>query len=147
MGDLQMDARFLGVWELHSFTRTGASGDVHYPYGEDARGIIMYSPDAVSYQLAARREPFASGDFTRATSGELAAAAAAFRSYVARWSVEGDTVTHAVFLSFHVDREGSRLQRKFAFTHICEKEALVLEPIGSSDGMHEKLVWTRLSPS
>lgn len=143
-----MDSRFIGSWALRSFTRTDAAGAVSHPYGVDVRGCIVYSSDGVvSYQLAARRQPFASGDFTRATAEELAAAAAAFRSYVAHWSVSGDSVTHRVFLSFHVDREGADLVRRFEFRRIGDDDALVLVPVGGASGVNEELVWLRMRPT
>ena len=128
-----------GSWSLVSFTRLDAAGAVTHPYGEGATGCIIYgTDDVVSYQLCgAPRAGFASGDFLAATPEELAAAARSFRSYVADASVEGNVVSHRVFLSFHQDRVGEVLRRTFEFRD--GGAMLVLRPVGGS----EELVWRR----
>lgn len=145
-----MDTRLVGAWSLVSFTRTPADGGApSHPYGADAQGVIVYSPDGVvSYQLCAGgRARWASGDIERGTPEELAAAAASFRSYVARWSTTGDVVSHAVFLSFHADRVGVCLQRRFSFHEGADGRAMLsLVPVGGAAGApREELLWARVA--
>lgn len=145
-----MDARLVGAWALVAFTRTAASGAVTHPYGADAQGSIVYSPDGVvSYQLcAANRGRWASGDIERGTPEELAAAAASFRSYVARWSTDNHgVVSHDVFLSFHADRVGVCLRRRFAFREGADGRTLLsLVPVGGPAGApREELLWVRVA--
>lgn len=37
--------RFLGSWELVDWRTTSGAGEVDFPYGENARGQITYTPD------------------------------------------------------------------------------------------------------
>ena len=154
-----MDSRLIGAWSLISFTRTDiTSGVLTYPYGFDAQGSIIYSPDGiVSYQLcAANRATFQSGSFENGSPEELAAAALSFRSYVAHWTTDPLTniVSHSVFLSIHANRVGVTLERQFFFEDYefegKTTQHLILIPVSSSgstntDIIQEKLTWARVS--
>lgn len=45
-------SEILGAWTLDSWTVTDSNGEVHYPYGPNATGVIMYTDDGkMSVQL------------------------------------------------------------------------------------------------
>jgi hypothetical protein len=43
---MTLRADVIGTWELTSYTlRNGLDGSVVHPFGEDATGLLIYSPD------------------------------------------------------------------------------------------------------
>ena len=45
MATASIKAQLIGAWSLQSFIQEDESGNVSYPFGEQAQGIIMYTPD------------------------------------------------------------------------------------------------------
>ena len=56
---------FIGTWILESFEFRASSGEVSYPLGKDAKGIIMYDAKGnISAQLMQQGRPaFAAGRY------------------------------------------------------------------------------------
>ena len=96
--------RLIGAWTLQSYIAFPVDGSPPFhPLGEDARGLILYTPDGyMSAQLMRVGRPaFASGDWFVGTHQEFEKAAA-YVAYSGRFHVDeaGGTVTHDVGLSF-----------------------------------------------
>lgn len=108
---------FVGTWRLISWESQSADGTVTYPYGEDARGFIVYSPDGyVSVVIfKAVREDFGTSDPLVGTEEQLAAAARSYISYVGRYEVHGDQVHHVVAASLFPDWVGTTQKRFYEF--------------------------------
>jgi hypothetical protein len=117
--------KLVGAWELVSYVeRDSPDGPVRYPHGEDAQGLIMYTPDgykSAQIQSADRPnydKPVASGG----TTEQAAAAALGYLAYSGRYFVDeskGD-IRHEAKLSLvpnylgqfhlrHSDLDGDRL--------------------------------------
>jgi hypothetical protein len=65
--------RLIGAWKLESYIEKPVDGSpLGHPLGEDATGLIMYTPDGyMSAQLMrAGRKPFGSGDWFNGTPEE-----------------------------------------------------------------------------
>jgi hypothetical protein len=96
--------RLIGAWKLVSYVEKPVDGSApNYPFGEDAQGIIMYTPDGfMSAQLSwCKRAPFASDDWGNGAPEEFAAAARTYFAYTGPFNVdeEKQTLTHTMFIS------------------------------------------------
>jgi hypothetical protein len=96
--------QLIGAWKLVSYVEEPVDGSaLSYPFGEDAQGIIMYTPDGfMSAQLSVRkRAPFASDDWYKGEREEFAAAASSYFAYTGPFQVdeEAQTLTHSMFIS------------------------------------------------
>jgi len=110
-------ADLIGAWRLQGFViRFSDDRPPLYPFGEEARGVIVYSADGTMSAVLSRadRPPLAQRLET-AGKAPLAARAAAFDSYLSyagRWTLDGETVTHHVDLALVPDAVGARQQRR-----------------------------------
>ena len=76
--------QLIGAWKLVSYVEEPVDGSApSYPFGEDAQGIIIYTPDGfMSAQLCRReRASFASNDWYKGAPEEFAAAASSYFAY------------------------------------------------------------------
>jgi len=93
----------VGAWTLETYLSSDLDGsNVRYPFGTDARGIIMYTADGyMSAQLMrADRAPIARGDLQIADNDELAAAARGYLAYTGPYSVlDNGVIAHHVDVS------------------------------------------------
>lgn len=146
-----MEPEFVGAWELVSFTST-RDGVVTYPYGDDAVGYLLYTPDGfVSAHLSSRRRQlWTSPALTSGTVDERAAAMTTFRSYCGRARVLSPTriVEHTLLQCSFPNRVGRTLRRRFEFVPAPGSGIhLVLEPdggeVGADASVRESLVWRR----
>lgn len=146
MSDALRD-KLVGAWKLVSYVeRDRPDGPVRYPHGEDAQGLIMYTPDGyMSAQIQSSGRPnydraFASGG----TPEQAAAAALGYLAYSGRYFVDeasGD-IRHEATLSLvpnylgqfhlrHSDLDGNNLT-------LSAELAL---PDGAT--VYSTLLWTR----
>lgn len=90
--------RLIGSWRLVRYDAVREDGDVYFPLGEDATGVLQYCASGeVSVHIArASRAPFAGGDLAGASDAEFAAAARGYFAYYGRYEVDDakSTVTH-----------------------------------------------------
>jgi hypothetical protein len=139
--------KLVGAWELVSYIeRDSPDGPVRYPHGQDAQGLIMYTPDgymSAQIQSAGRPNydrPVASGG----TTEQAAAAALGYLAYSGRYFVDESTgdIRHEAKLSLvpnylgkfhlrHSDLDGDQLK-------LSAKTAL---PSGGT--VYSSLVWAR----
>jgi hypothetical protein len=96
--------QLIGAWKLVSYVEKPVDGSTpFYPFGEDPKGIIMYTPDGfMSAQLCRPdRTPFASGDWFKGTPQEYEAEASTYIAYTGPFHVdeEQQTLTHSMFIS------------------------------------------------
>ena len=84
----------LGAWQLVSWSLVYADGrPAEYPLGEDAAGIIMYTPDGhVSATLMRKQRPAAAP----ATDAEKATAFSESFAYAGRYEVREGAVYHSI---------------------------------------------------
>jgi hypothetical protein len=143
--------KLVGAWELVSYVeRDSLDGHVRYPHGEDAQGLIMYTPDgymSAQIQSAGRPNydrPVASGG----TTEQAAAAALGYLAYSGRYFVDESTgdIRHEAKLSLvpnylgkfhlrHSDLDGDQLR-------LSAQTAL---PGGGT--VYSSLVWVRAGRS
>ena len=107
----------VGKWKLISAKAENSNGDVAYPYGEDAFGILTYDANGYMYALLMRRgrSKFVSGDPMGSTSEELKEAFEGFDAYCGTYEldIENGKVTHHVEGARFPNWEGTDQQRFF----------------------------------
>jgi hypothetical protein len=111
--------RIVGTWELVEYSMTSAGGDVHYPLGPDARGLIIYTADGfMSAQLMTPERPhFHSPNVHGGESDELSIAARGYLAYSGPFHVDEETRTvhHVTAVSLFPNWVGSDRQRFVGF--------------------------------
>lgn len=121
---LAVAARFLGAWELVRWSSVGADGRTTFPFGENARGQISYTPNGrMSAHLM--RPP---DDPSQAPPQHL--------SYWGTYDVDAaaGTITHRVLGADRANWIGTDQVRRFRF----EGDDVLVLSLGAQD-----LVWRR----
>jgi hypothetical protein len=141
----------LGAWSLVSYVQLPVGGgDDRYPLGEDAEGILMYTPDGfMSAQLMRRGRPeLSSGDWFDATDEEARAEASGYIAYSGPFHVDADgTLTHTMTVSLHPNWIG-QTQPRIADLHGDTLRLSTASPIRSQGvEVHSYLTWRRIPPS
>lgn len=135
---------FVGTWKLVRFEARTAEGGVSFPFGEDARGCVVYAADGrMSVTLSRSSRPrFGSPDPTAATAEEKTAAFESCFAYSGTYEVDKDRVIHRLDHSTFPNWVGSEQVRFFRF----EEGRLVLEtpplPLGGGRAV-SRLIWER----
>ena len=95
------EIKFLGVWELQSFTTQYDSEDIKHPLGKDALGILSYGADRyVHVTLQSKNFPnFQLDDRQLVSEKEKVSAFDNFYSYVGKWFLENGLIHHHIILS------------------------------------------------
>lgn len=109
----------VGIWKLSSFEFKESNGNVTYPFGKEAKGILIYSEQGYMsvHVMRPDRPPFISGDQSKGTLEEIRTAFEGCISYYGRYEVDEDNkiVTHHVEGSLFPNWTGQSLQRYFEF--------------------------------
>ena len=107
----------VGAWRLDQFFAEGPGGRRRFPYGEDAKGLLLYSADGwVSAVLhRGERGGFSSQSLERAgqaTEVDKARAFDGYTSYAGRYTIDGDVVRHEVAHALVPTLVGQTLERR-----------------------------------
>lgn len=91
-----INQQVLGTWKLVSFELRNEVGEINYPYGQDAIGILIYTADGyMSVTIMSKnRSCFTSGDLIKGNSDEKCAAIDTYLSYCGRYEVHADRIIH-----------------------------------------------------
>lgn len=142
-------ARFvIGAWSLISFEIHKSDGTVTRPFGDDARGLIIYTDvGRFSAQLMRGDRPtFAAGDQMKGTPEEIEAAYTGCVSYYGSYKLDagGGFVVHQVERSLFPNWEGKGLKRFFELSG--NRLTLRTPPTlwGGSGEVVAVLVWERI---
>jgi len=103
----------LGTWRLQSFkTRYLDTGETTEPFGAHPSGYLSYGPDCRMYAILAeqKRKPPAAIVPTDAEKIELFAG---FVAYAGTYTIDGNTVTHHVDVSWNEAWTGTGQVRRF----------------------------------
>lgn len=105
----------VGAWRLKSFHIESGNGEVSYPFGESAQGVLLYSRcGLVSAQLMSEDRPlFASGDQQVGTEAEIMESFKNCISYYGHFELheEEGYVIHHVERSLFPNWEGTEQKR------------------------------------
>jgi hypothetical protein len=138
--------QFVGSWRLLSTEVNAASGEVTYPFGQDATGSLIYTQDghmAVAI-MNGNRPNFASPDM-RGTAQEKLAAFDSYLSYFGTYEVKVDRVIHHVDLCLFPNWSGGDQERFFEFSG--DRLTLRTPPM-MMEGVERtaQLIWQRVPP-
>ncbi|KAK4960511.1 hypothetical protein LTR10_003407 [Elasticomyces elasticus] len=148
--------QLIGAWELVEYSAFPPSSPVEkiYPMGENARGIIMYTPNGyMSAQLQIPgQSPFASGDMNGGTTKELAEAGRKYFAYTGQFWLDesGDEpiLMHEMRCSSFPNWLGNVQRRIMKLSVEGGEQFLTLGPEKAVEVMGEvrmtRLVWRRL---
>ena len=136
-----MMKRFSGAWRLVRFEEDKPDGEVVYPYGKDALGLLIYdSSGRMSVQIMKRdRAPFASTDWQRVPAEEVKKTIQDFTAFFGTYEVEEANQVVVHYVEGHVLPEsvGKQLRREFAFSG----DVLILKP-----SPNRRVIWQRIPP-
>ena len=144
-----MGSPIIGAWTLVSFEFRKSDGHVIYPYGEEARGSLIYTESGrYSAQLMRTDRPrFAIGDQMMGTPAEIEASYKGSISYFGTYEVDvkNGFIMHHVEGSIFPNMEGTDQKR---FFELSENRLQLTTPPIQLDG--EKavgvLLWERDDP-
>jgi len=141
-----------GSWLLERFVIRFADGRPPVqPFGERARGLLMYTPDGRMSAILSRadRPPLAASRLetsAKAPAEEKAGAFDSYLSYGGRWTIEGDEVVHAVEYALTPNLVGRDNRRRADFRPAPDGDRVVLSydvPARSGVTRHYSLTWRR----
>ena len=132
---------FVGTWKLVSWEVTLPDGTMHYPYGKDVVGYLIYTADgymSAEIMNPDRQQSDPSFPLEMATGQTLpdsdrARAFSTYLSYCGTYTVAGKTVTHHVKAGLIPSWTGSEQVRPFKFDH-----GFLIITVGN-----QKLTWKR----
>jgi hypothetical protein len=109
--------KFVGTWKLLSWGIWEKLGNVIYPFGKDAYGLLIYSQDGyMSVVLATGGRPnFVAFDLLGGTTEEQTKAAKTYISYCGKYEIKEKSVTHYVEASLFPNWIGTTQERFFEF--------------------------------
>ncbi len=132
---------FVGTWKLVSWEVIQPDGTIHYPYGKDVVGYLIYTADgymSAEIMNPDRQQSNPSFPLEIAAAQTLpdpdrARAYSTYLSYCGTYTVEGNTMTHHVKAGLIPSWTGSEQVRHFKF----DQGRLILG-LGN-----QKLIWER----
>lgn len=137
--------KVLGTWRLVSWENKDEEGKVTYPYGKDALGYLIYSPDGhMCATLSKNKRPnFPGGDILGGTLQQQAEAVQTYIAYCGKYEVKPDKVVHLPDVSLFPNYIGTRQERFYKF----ENGKLVLNQAPElMDGKKQTafIIWERV---
>lgn len=136
------DETFTGSWKLKEWTAELKSGDIVFPFGKDAKGIITYDKfgNMAVQVMKNERPPFLSEDPLQAQPDEILDAYNGFIAYSGRYEVDTNSnkVTHQIKISSFPNWIGQNQIRYYKF----KDDMLILstDMIGASK---HRLLWEK----
>ncbi len=136
---------FKGTYELIEKYSIKTDGTKIHPWGQDVKGMIIYTDTHVSAQLGVRvRDNLSTFNFRDAAADESQEAFTTYIAYFGTYEVKNGYVIHDVQQSLFPNWIGHKVKRYYRF----EGEMLYLEAkeIAQTTGLEKTvLVWKRLS--
>jgi Lipocalin-like domain len=135
----------VGTWRLESFEVRDDDGNVSYPMGPDAEGLITYTDDgrmAVQWGEA-NRPRLATPDWWSASDAEISAAARGFLAYSGTYEIRDSSVAHRIELSLMPNWVGEVFVRTVTFDGDTVTLSTPPTPIGGRQQV-ATLLWRRV---
>jgi hypothetical protein len=134
----------VGSWRLISWRRINERGEVSFPLGENAIGLLIYSADgSMAVQMTANNRPLlTTSDPLNGDAKELAKAYSTCLAYFGAYEVDRDFVTHKVSQSLYPNWSNTTQKRPYN----CDGKTLILltPPSESANGtVFNEMSWER----
>ena len=132
--------RFVGAWRLVSIEDRQPDGEITYPYGKDAVGLLVYDASTrMSVQIMRRDRPaLSTSDWQQIPADEIKATVEGFTAFFGSYEIDEaeNSITHHVEGHLLPDSVGKRLKRAFEFSD----DRLILKPTDN-----RRVIWQRIS--
>ena len=131
--------RFIGAWRLVAFEEEGLDGELVYPYGQDAVGLLIYdSSGRMSVQIMKRDRAPLSADWQSLPAEEIKSAIEGFTAFFGSFEVDeaNGVVIHRVEGHVLPESVGKALRREFTFSG----DLLILKP-----SPNRRVIWERIA--
>lgn len=136
---------FPGTYQLIEKYSIRVDGSKIHPWGEDVKGMIIYTDTHVSAQLGvSKRKSFSDYNFRKATESESQEAFTTYIAYFGTYSIMDGYVVHNIEQSLFPNWIGQKVKRYYRF----EGDMLYLEAkeIAQTTGLEKTVLeWKRLS--
>jgi Lipocalin-like domain len=133
--------KLYGTWKLVSFTEhfvaTGETIDV---FGKNASGFLSYSRDGRMNAILVKDERPKLADMAQATNEDKAQLFSSMYAYAGTFTVDGNTVTHHVDISWNENWTGTLQVRKVRL----EGDKLYISTNPQSNGIDGKVIVAEL---
>ncbi len=141
--------QFIGAWNLvHWDVQTASGKHYNYPYGENAKGSIIYTQAGrMSAQLMRMDRPnFEIPHSWKGTEIEVKTAFQGYTAYSGTFKIVENTVVHQVDMSVFPNWIGTDLVRNFEFQKEGNHLLLSTTPFKTrkGDSVKQVLLWQRL---
>ena len=124
-----------------------ASGEIHYPFGRDAAGYLIYSEDGYMSGsiMEAKRVKFTSADLGAGSPEERLTAFDSYLSCCGRHEVAGNKVVHHIELRLFPNWSGADQERWFELAG--NRLTLTMAPVVAG-GVEQtaRVIWERATP-
>ena len=139
-----MASNIVGTWRLTSWRRVNERGEVSFPLGADAVGLLIYDADGnMVVQMTAKYRPIlTTSDPLNGDAQELAKAYSTCLAYFGTYEVDDNYVIHRVVQSLYPNWSNSEQRRPYN----CDGKTLILltPPSESADGaVFNEMSWQR----
>lgn len=137
-------AQLVGAWELVRWDIVYDGGTRTQPFGDSARGLLLYTPDGCMSAtiMAARRQPLSTPNPRSAPDTERAAAFDGFFSYAGRFRVLAGEVRHEVLVALNPAQVGT-LQTRHVRLVGRRLELTADEPLPDARSRRHVIEWRR----
>ena len=138
--------RLYGTWKLVSFTqRYVATGEMVDVFGKSPSGFLSYSRDGRMNAILVKDKRPSLADMAQATTQDKAELFSSMYAYAGTFTVEGNTVTHNVDISWNQNWTGTHQVRNVRL----DGDKLYISTNPQSNGidgriMVAELVWERV---
>lgn len=137
---------FIGAWHLIDWRIEYADGAVTRPFGEGARGYIVYSANGIMTAsiTKALRQPFGIANVRNASETQKAEAFDSYFHYAGSWRIDGEDVVHAVTMSLNADMTGTEQRRLAVFDSKGGLTLSAREALKDGASRHHILQWQKM---
>lgn len=134
----------VGSWDLLHWRRTGSGGQVIYPLGEDAKGLLVYTRNGhVIVQMAATdRARIEASDPVGGSVEERATAYSGFLGYFGTYEVRQGEIVHQITSCSYPNWSSTVAARPY---EVDEQQLILRTPPNTSDGVTwvNEMAWRR----
>ncbi len=138
--------KFIGTWKLLGCEHRLSGGEVVYPIGKEAKGILIYTADGYmsGALMAGGRKAFQTRELFSGTEEEKAAAMETYVHYAGRFEVKDSEVLHYVETSLFPNWVGSTQKRRYYFSEGNRLELSVGPFISKGQKQTAHLFWVKV---
>jgi len=140
--------QLLGGWRLVSFVYESDDGSQFFPYGREAKGLIIYEAGGCMSAVITRsdRVRLSTEDFGLLPDHEKIALAKGFMNYAGTYEVLEDRIMHHIEIGYFPNWAGTTFIR---FPSVHDDYLTLTTPPASLRGKHYtgRLVWQKVQPS